>query len=71
MTEESNANVSICVSNDDEAFLRSNSLNDIKVLITELSDLGEDTTDISDLVGKLESLYEKFSDVSVTSPQEA
>ena len=48
------------MSADDEAFLKSNSLNDIRHLVSELSDLGEDTKDISELISELEELYESF-----------
>ena len=71
MTEETTTNVSISVSNDDEAFLKANSLNDIKILVSELSELGEDTTDISGLIGELESLYDRFADVQMASIQDA
>ena len=60
MTGNRIENVSNHVSADDEAFLRSNSLNDIRHLVSELSDLGEDTKDISVLISELEELYESF-----------
>ena len=52
---------------DDEAFMKTNSLKDLKTLVHELSDLGEDTTEISELIEELEELYNRFSDLPMTA----
>ena len=67
MTEQTTGNVSLDVDSTDEAFLKSNSLTDLRHLVVELSELGEDTTDISHLVDELEELYNEYCDLPVNA----
>ncbi len=60
MTEKKDKNVSE-VGSEDVAFLKTNSLDDMKKLVEELADVGEDTKDISELIEELESLYDEIS----------
>ena len=62
MTEQINQNVSKPLSAEDQAFLETNSLNDVKHLAQELSDIGEDTTCMSSLIIELEGVYHQFYD---------